>query len=209
MGLTLLRLRSLGNRAFFVIALCLVMRPNDLIADKKGGVYFTDPGSNPQPGKPLPRKPSVYYIKPNGAVALISDDIVRPNGLILSPDEAVLYVADSAGEFIIAFDVQPDGSVRNRREFARLLGPKSDAGVRSGADGLAVDSAGRLYVATTVGVQVISPQGTHLGTIPIGVANGPQNLAFAGPDKKTLYIVGRNAAWKVAMLSEGPKDRAK
>ena len=185
------------------------MRPNDLVADKKGGIYFTDPGSNPQPGKPLPGKPSVYYIRPNGTVALISDDIVRPNGIILSPDESVLYVANSAGEFVIAFDVQPDGSVRNRRDFARLLGPKSDAGVRSGADGLAVDSAGRLYVATTMGVQVISPQGTYLGTIPIGVANGPQNLAFAGPDKKTLYVVGRGAAWKVAMLSQGPKDRAK
>src|SRR5262245_20062275 len=185
------------------------MRPNDLVADKKGGIYFTDPGGNPQPGQTLPGKPSVYYIRPNGTVALISDDILRPNGIILSPDETVLYVANTAGEFVIAFDVQPDGSVRNRKDFARLLGPKTDTGVRGGADGLAIDSDGRLYVATTFGVQVISPQGAHLGTIPIGVANGPQNLAFAGPDKKILYIVGRGAAWKVAMQSQGPKDRAK
>jgi gluconolactonase len=185
------------------------LRPNDVVADKKGGVYFTDPGANPQPGQTLPGKPSVYYIRPNGTVALISDEIARPNGIILSPDERTLYVANTVGEFVVAFDVQPDGSVRNRRDFARLQGPKTDAGVRSGADGLAVDSAGRLYVATTVGVQVFSPQGMALGVIPIGVNNGPQNLAFAGAGKKTLYVVGRGAAWKIAMLSQGPQDRAK
>ena len=64
-----------------------------------------------------------------------------------------------------------------------------------------------MYAATTIGVQVFSPQGQHLGTIPL--SRPPQNLAFAGPDKKTLYIVGRNAAWKVQMLSMGHKGRAK
>jgi gluconolactonase len=80
-------------------------------------------------------------------------------------------------------------------------------GPASGADGLAVDSNGRVYAATSAGVQVFSPKGEHLGTIPL--SRSPQNLAFAGPDKKTLYIVGRNAAWKVQMLAQGHKDRAK
>jgi gluconolactonase len=186
------------------------LRPNDVIADRKGGVYFTDPGPNPQPGETLRGKPSVYYIRPDGTVALVADDITRPNGIILSPDERVLYVANTLGESVVAFDVQPDGSVRNRRDFARLQGvTKTDTGVRSGADGLAVDTAGRLYVATQAGVQVFSAQGAPLGIIPIGIQNGPQNLAFAGPDKKTLYVVGRNAAWKIAMQSQGLKDRAK
>jgi gluconolactonase len=192
---------SVGGKPF--------LRPNDVVADKKGGVYFTDPGAQPAPGQTLPGKPSVYYIAPSGTVMLISDEVARPNGIILSPDERVLYVADTVGEFVVAFDVQPDGSVRNRRDFARLQGPKTEAGVRGGADGLAVDSAGRLYVATTMGVQVFSAQGMALGTIPIGVANGPQNLAFAGPGKKTLYVVGRGAAWKISMLSQGPQNRAK
>jgi gluconolactonase len=77
----------------------------------------------------------------------------------------------------------------------------------SGADGLAVDSNGRVYAATAAGVQVFSPKGEHLGTIPM--SRPPQNLAFAGPDKKTLYVVGRNAAWKVQMLAQGYKGRAK
>ena len=184
--------------------------PNDLVADSKGGVYFTDPGGYPPQGQFLTQVPAVYYVRPTGAVIKIADDIARPNGIILSPGEKTLYVANTLGAFVIAFDVQPDGSVRNQRNFARLDGIQmTNRGVRSGADGVAVDDAGRLYVTTTIGVQVFNPQGRHLGTIPIGNPDGPQNLAFAGADKKTLYIVGDGAVWKVAMLAQGPKDRAK
>ena len=186
-----------------------LQRPNDIIADRKGGYYFTDPGANPPAGQ-APGPTAVYYIRPNGTLLRIASDIARPNGIILSADDRVLYVANTLGDAVIAFDVNDDGSVRNRRDFARLQGvTKTETGVRSGADGLAVDNAGRLYVATQSGVQVFSPEGRHLGTIPIGIANGPQNIAFAGPDKKTLYVVGRNAAWKIPMLAEGIKSRAK
>jgi gluconolactonase len=184
--------------------------PNDLVADKKGGVYFTDPGGYPPAGEFLTHIPAVYYIRPNGSVIRVADDIARPNGIILSPDEKTLYVANTLGAFVVAFDVQPDGGVRNQRNFARLGGIlMTNRGVRSGADGLAVDEAGRLYVTSTIGVQVFSADGRHVGTIPIGNPDGPQNLAFAGSDKKTLYVVGDGAVWKVAMLAQGPKARAK
>jgi gluconolactonase len=187
-----------------------LLAPNDVIADRKGGVYFSDPGPNPMPGVTLPRAPMVLYLRPDGKVVKIAEGIARPNGVMLSPDEKTLYVADTLGEAVFAFDVQPDGGVSNRRVFTKLAGvTKTDTGVRSGADGLAVDDMGRLYVATQVGVQVFSPQGAALGTIPIGVTGGPQNLAFAGSDKKTLYVVGRGAMWKIAMQSQGPKGRAK
>jgi gluconolactonase len=186
-------------------------RPNDLVVDKRGGVYFTDPGPNvaagQQPATP-PLPPAVYYIPPGGQVLKIADGIARPNGIQLSPDERVLYVANTNGEHVIAFDLKPDGSAGNRRDFARLEGvEKTPTGVTSGADGLAVDSQGRLYVASRVGVQVFSPQGQHLGTIPI--PRPPQNIAFAGADKKTLYVVGRGSAYKIAMQAEGVKGRAK
>jgi gluconolactonase len=184
--------------------------PNDLVADKKGGIYFTDPGGYPPPGEFLTHIPAVFYIRPDASVIRIADDIPRPNGIILSPDEKTLYVANTLGAFVVAFDVQPDGSVRNQRNFARLAGiAMTNMGVRSGADGLAVDEAGRLYVTSTIGVQVFSADGRQLGTIPIGNPDGPQNLAFAGPDKKTLYVVGDGAVWKVAMLAQGPTGRAK
>jgi gluconolactonase len=187
-----------------------LMGPNDVIADRKGGVYFSDPGPNPLPGVTLPRAPAVFYIRPDSKVVKIAEGITRPNGVILSPDEKTLYVANTLGDAVIAFDVQPDGGVSNRRDFAKLAGvTKEGTGVRSGADGLAVDEAGRLFVATQVGVQVFSPQGRALGTIPIGVTGGPQNLAFAGAGKKTLFVVGRGAMWKIATQTQGPKGRAK
>jgi gluconolactonase len=189
-----------------------LLRPNDLTVDRNGGIYFSDPGPNPPPGATLdlPRTPAVFYIRPEGDIVKVAEDIERPNGVLLSPDEKVLYVANTLGDSLLAFDVQPDGMLTNRRSFARLDGVvKTPTGVRSGADGLAIDSEGRVYAATLAGIQVFTPQGRHLGTIPVGIANGPQNLAFAGPDKRTLFIVGRNAAWKVAMRSQGPKDRAK
>lgn len=184
--------------------------PNDLVADRRGGIYLTDPGGYPPAGQFLTTIPAVYYVRPDGTVIRITDEIPRPNGIILSPDEKTLYVANTLGAFVMAFDVQPDGSARNQRNFARLGGIRmTNQGVRSGADGLAVDEAGRLYVTSTIGVQVFSQQGRHLGTIPIGNPDGPQNLAFAGSDRKTLYVVGDGAVWKVAMLAQGPKGRAK
>jgi gluconolactonase len=178
----------------------LDVRPNDLVVDRKGGVYFTSPGATPQ----------VFYVPAGGAAMKVAEGITNPNGIQLSRDEKTLYVNDTRGEYMIAFDVQPDGTLRNQRNFARYEGvTKTDTGVTSGADGLAVDNDGRVYAAinSTGGVQVFSPEGKHLGTIPTSL--GAQNIAFAGPDKKTLYIVGRGAAFKVQMLSQGFLGRAK
>jgi gluconolactonase len=184
-------------------------RPNDLVVDKQGGVYFTTAWINPSQNPPPPPQPlAVYYITPAGRTLRIAEGIERPNGIQLSPDEKTLYVNNSNGEYLLAFDVQPDGTVRNRRDFARYQGViRTGDRITSGADGLAIDAQGRVYAATQVGIQVFSPQGQYLGTIPL--SRGPQNLAFAGPDKKTLYIVGRGAAFKVQMLAQGYMGRAK
>lgn len=174
-------------------------RTNDLVVDSKGGIYFTDP----IPGPPRPvgmreppagRVPLVLYIKPDGNVMRVTDYATSPNGIQLSPDEKTLYVAD--GPRIVAFDVEPGGGVKNPRTF-----------VDSGGDGLAVDNTGRLYAATADGVRVISPQGRVLGTIPTPL--GLQSVGFAGRDKKTMYAVGRGAVYKISMLAEGIRSRAK
>jgi gluconolactonase len=187
-------------------------RPNDLVVSTRGAVYFTEPGPNATPGQPPsppPLAPAVYFVPPGGKPQRIADGIERPNGIMLSPDEKTLYVNNTNGEYIIAFDVGTDGTVSNRRNFAKYpsVNKTQTGGFNSGADGLAVDSQGRLYTVAVGGVQVFSPKGEHLGTIP--VVPQPQNLAFAGADKKTLYIVGRGSAWKVRMLAEGFKGRAK
>jgi gluconolactonase len=190
-------------------------RPNDLVVDRKGGIYFTDSGAPPRtPGAPVPAeqpvvaKPAVYHITPSGELQRIAADIERPNGIQLSPDEKVLYVANTAGEHVLAYDIGADGKIGARRDFAKLEGwRKTDTGTSSGADGLAVDGSGRLYVASTAGIQIFSSKGESLGVIALPKA--PQNLAFAGPDKKTLYVVGRGAAYKITLLAEGYGGRAK
>jgi len=183
-------------------------RPNDLVVDKKGGVYFTEPANVASGGAPAALPPAVYYIPAEGGKAIrVAENITFPNGLVLSRDERIFYVNDARGENLIAF-VQPDGTLRNRRNFAKYQGvSKAADGIRSGADGLAIDAKGRLYAATSAGVEVFSPEGKQLGTIPL--SRIPQNLAFAGPDKKTLYVVGRGAAFKIQMLTPGFGQRAK
>jgi gluconolactonase len=200
-------------------------RPNDLIVARNGGVYFTDPGLTAQQaealvkrydGKPLgPRlPPAVYYIPPGQAPVRIEDDMIRPNGIQLSQDETKLYVSDSNGEHIIAWDIRSDGLVENRREFGTLQGRSNRdnglGGIKTFADGMAVDNDDRLYVATGGGVEVLSPQGEHLGIIPVRCPPADcQNLAFSGPTKQTLYIGGAGSLYKVEMIARGLTTRAK
>ncbi len=147
---------------------------NDLVVDKKDGVYFT-----------LANSGTVLYARPGAkAIKVFADPVERINGITLS---------------------------RDRRNFAKYeivtQRPNGLPDVRFGGDGIAIDGQDRVYAATAAGIQVFSPQGKHLGTIP--VSRNPNNLAFAGPDKKTLYIVARGAVYQVAMLAEGYKGRAK
>jgi gluconolactonase len=194
-------------------------RPNDLVVDQKGNVYFTDSGANPPaPGQgaasaaaapsTAAAKPAVYRISSKGVLKRLAADIERPNGIQLSPDEKVLYVANTLGEHLLAYDISADGELGPRRPFAKLAGwAKGDAGYSSGADGLAVDEAGRVYVASNVGIEVFSAKGEALGRIVL--PKKPQNLAFAGDDKKTLYVVGRGAAYRLAVQTPGFGGRAK
>jgi len=184
-----------------------LVSPTDLVVDRKGGIYFGDQISTRFRPAPAGSKPRLFYIQPDGRLVVVSEEVTRPNGVMLSPDERILYATN--GPVIVAFDVLPDGSLRNARDFVTLADlPRDEKGVVMGAaDGLAVDAAGRLYAATGVGVQVFSPQGQHLGTIPIPMP--PQSIAFAGPDKTTLYVVGRGAVWKIDMIAQGLLGRAK
>ena len=200
-------------------------RPNDLIVTRSGGVYFTDPGLTVQQaealvkrlGKPLgPRlPPAVYYIPPGGRPVRIEDQMIRPNGIQLSRDEKTLFISDSNGVHVIAWDIQPDGMVRNRRTFGEPLQGRSTrdnglGGVRTFGDGMTIDNDGRLYVATGGGIEVLSAEGRHLGIIPVRCPPADcQNLAFSGPGKRTLYVGGAGSLYKIAMVAQGFTGRAK
>ncbi len=169
--------------------------PNDMVIDRKGGIYFTD-SQYIAGGQKMQETPAVYYIKPDGSIIRIIDDITFPNGLELSPDGEILYVVNTSGgetkgRYVYAYDVMDDGNISNNRIFTELqMTDANEAkpdGV-SGADGTAVDSAGNLYVATTqgLGIQVFNSGGEHLGNIECPVPTN--NMYFGGEDMKTLYV---------------------
>ena len=187
-------------------------RPNDIVSDSKGGVYFSDLPLRPVP--PGAMAPAVYYVSPGGAPIRVVDDIARPNGVQLSRDEKILYVNDTGGVQAFAFDVSPDGRLTNRRVFVTYVGrdrsiPATEPPV-SNADGLVLDADGRVYALTEAGIEVIKADGQHLGVIPVWcITRRCQNLTFGGPDKRTLYVAGGGTLLRIPMLSRGFGGRAK
>lgn len=169
---------------------------NDLVAAADGGVYVSISGAG------------VYYADPTGAVTQYGEDVQGANGIVLSPDETVLYVTN--GPVVVAFDVEDDGTLTNQREFGRLRGGQ-------GGDGSAVDSEGRLYVATGASADVFAPDGAFLGSIP--APEGTHGVAFGGPDKRTLYGIvfyggwgtpgARNLIVGIPTIAQGYPGRAK
>jgi gluconolactonase len=161
-------------------------RINDLVVARNGTVYFTSGGA--------------YALSSSGRVSPVGEKL-RTNGIMLSPDEKTLYITN--GPEVVAFAVQPDGSVGSQRAFAKL-----EAG--GNGDGLAVDAAGRLYVTSAPGVQVFASDGRYLGLIP--TPRAVISAAFAGADKKTLYVVGsgaQDAQGKEIITPPGVRNNAK
>jgi len=164
---------------------------NDLTADSKGGVYFTMGG--------------LFHVDPKGTVTRYGENLAT-NGIILSADEKTLYVTNAGS--VAAFDVQPDGSLKNQRQFVQLPTP--------GGDGLSIDSQGRLYVTAGPALHVVASDGKLLGSIP--APYGLITAAFAGKGKKTMYAVvsltdanrlQHAYVYSIPMLAQGYAGRAK
>jgi gluconolactonase len=168
---------------------------NDIVADSKGGAYFTMGG--------------LFYADPSGKITKYGENLTT-NGVTLSPNEKVLYVTN--GGSLAAFDVQPDGSLTNQREHAKFTA--------GGGDGGTIDSKGNIFVTTGAGVEVISPDGKNIGVIP--TPRGVITCAFGGKNKKTLFILARGAkdaegnevanaaqVWTIPVIAQGYKGRAK
>jgi gluconolactonase len=187
------------------------IRPNDLIADKKGGVYFTDCYQIGATRSPNDLPQAIYYIAPNShKVIRVANDVGRPNGITLSANDKILYVNDWDGAYLLTYDVQPDGTLKNRKNFGKYtLKEETDHGLVSGADGLCADSAGHTFATTPAGVQVFNAKGEHLGDIPAPYDMPPQNCGFGGPGYSYLYVTGRGVVYRIHTLGTGVKDRGK
>ena len=174
--------------------------PNDIVSDKRGGLYVTVNDFD------FLNKYSdiVVYISPEGKTTRLtkSGDLIFPNGLVLGQDGSRLYI-NSNDTIIWIYDVANDGSISNRKPFARLTLSDDQIGrsdARSFADGMDIDSRGNLFVTTAFeGVQVFGKTGDYIGTIKIPSTN----LAFGGEDLKTLYITAEGKVYSLKMNAPG------
>ena len=185
--------------------------PNDVVADARGGLYFTDPQFTPEPKKFQPGR-SVFYLPPKGGLVRVIEPNVfaMPNGLVLTPDGKTLLVNNTydsetfwnvdtdKDNFIWAYDVNPDGTLAGPRKFCELLLTPEvlDRGGRTtSADGMTIDTQGNLYVATYLGLQIFNARGEFVGVVNSPVF--PVSCCFGGDDMKTLFLTAFNKIYRI------------
>lgn len=190
--------------------------PNDVCVDGLGRIWFTDPRYSPDRSDLEMDVEGVYRVEPHGAVVrvLSQKELHRPNGIAMTRDNKILYVIDShpkvgGNRKIWAFDVAADGSLSGQKMLY-------DFGKGRGGDGMRLDEKGNIWVAAGIsvirgpgesldnppGVYVISPAGQLLGMIPIP-ENLITNVAFGGPDRKTLYVTAGKTIYQIRTMAAG------
>jgi gluconolactonase len=166
--------------------------PNDIVVSRNGHVYFTDPAFGQQADTRVLDFFGVYHVTPRGEVSLVSKPTGRPNGIAISPDGKLLYVANSDDRNVVAYDLDRSGNTSNERVVIK--------DVEGVPDGIRLDEKGNIYV-TAKGVAIYSPQGKLLHTIE--TPETPANCAFGDPDFMTLYITARTSVYRVRMPVKG------
>lgn len=176
--------------------------PNDLVVKSDGAIYWTDSAGAlfntgmAGPGDDLQQYldfRAVFRLSPDGStVTPVIEDCPGPNGIAFSPDESVLYIVDSRRRHIRAFDVQPDGTVRNPRVLYEFKGTEDKA-----PDGIKVDREGNMYAAGPGGVHVVDPRGNLLGRLV--TPELVTNMGWGDADWRTLYVTGRRSVYRVRL----------
>lgn len=160
--------------------------PNDVVPDGHGGFYFTDPRYGPNDDREIDIE-AVYYVDRNGKISQVAADLVKPNGILASPDDRILYIADPGAEKIYAYDIEGPGKLANPREFAPV-----------GSDGLSIDKLGNLYVTWKGDVIAYSPAGKEV--LRLAPPEAPANCLLVG---KTLYVTARTGFYAIDLEVEG------
>lgn len=165
--------------------------PNDATVRSDGTIFFTDPTYGLSGREAELDFNGVYAIRPDGTLTLLAKDFNRPNGLVLSVDEKTLYVADTAESHIRAFDVAEDGLLSNGRVHCEVPSP----------DGIRIDTEGRIWATSRLGIVVVDPDGEQAGVIEF--PQWPANCTFGGSDSKTLFVTARTGVYKVECAVSG------
>ncbi len=168
--------------------------PNDLWIDAKGGIYFTDPYYERdywKDPKPLKHEEDVYYLAPGSTNPVVVDNaLVKPNGIVGTPDGERLYIADIGGNKTYKYTIENDGSLTGKKLFVPM-----------GSDGMVLDEKGNLYI-TGNGVTIFDKNGNKISHIPID-EDWTGNLCFSGKDRKTLFITASKGIYIMPMLVKG------
>ncbi|MEI6865126.1 SMP-30/gluconolactonase/LRE family protein [Flavicella sp.] len=168
-------------------------QPNDLWPDGKGGIYFTDPKYGKNDKELNQDGMHVYYISPDhSTVVRVCDDLEKPNGILGTQNEKILYVTDAQAKKTYKYDIQEDGSLENKTLF-----------IEFGCDGMTIDKEGNIYFTTSgkKAVDIFSPLGELLESIK--VPEKPSNICFGGKNRDQLYITARTSIYRVKMNTQG------
>jgi len=182
-GLTRSRQIVAYDAAGKVEVLAEEMPSNDLAVNAKGDLYFTDSANK-----------KVWFLPKGGKPRVVDEGIDFPNGVLFSPDQTLLYVSDYTGQLSWTFQIQPDGSLAHKQRYFYVHVP--DAAVRSGADGMAVDADGRVYIATALGVQVFDQIGKCHAIIPAPQPGSLSNVEFGGANVDEMYVTNADKVYK-------------
>jgi gluconolactonase len=175
----------------------LLNGPNDAWVMPDGGIYFTDPFFRrpwwgPEHASPQQDKQAVYYLSPDGkTLTRVADDYRTPNGIVGTPDGKILYISDMGARQTWKYDVQPDGSLKNKTLFCQV-----------GSDGMTMDNQGNVYL-TSNGVQVFDKNGQKIEQIPSQERQQPANIAIGGKDHNVLLMAARTGVYTLKLKVKG------
>lgn len=173
---------------------------NDLVVANNGNIYVTSPDGASRPGK-------VYLVRTGGEKIIADDGLKFPNGIALSPDQTQLYVAESASHWIWIYKIMKDGTLAYKQRYGWLHVPDTEE--NAWPDGLKCDTAGRVYVATRLGIQVMDQLGRVNAIIPIPPSNGQaSNLCFGGPAFDTIYVSCGDKIYRRKLKTRGANSFA-
>ena len=168
---------------------------NDLVVGNNGNIYVTVPNGSALPGK-------LYLIRPGGEKLVVDDGLKFPNGVTISPDQTQLYATESASHWVWIYKIKPDGTLTYKQRFGWLHVPDWEENAWS--DGLKCDTAGRVFVATRIGIQVLDQLGRVNAIIPAPPSNGQtSNLCFGGPDFNIMYVSAGDKIFRRKLKTKG------
>jgi len=168
---------------------------NDIVIANNGNTYVTAPDGAVKPGK-------VYLVRPGGERIVVDEGLKFPNGVALSPDQTQLYVTESATHWIWIYKIKTDGTLDNKQRYGWLHEPDSEE--NAWPDGLRCDTAGRIYVASRLGVQILDQLGRVEAIIPIPRSSSQaSNLCFGGSDFNILYVSAGDKVFRRKLKTRG------